>query len=101
MSRFYITQIAASGPNVEFSAIPLKDGVNFIVGPSNTGKSYVINCIDFMLGGKEPPFSKEDTGYDKIHLTLESDDGYWLSATRMIEDGKNGDRGSNPHPYGC
>lgn len=95
MSRFYITQIAASGPNVEFSAIPLKDGVNFIVGPSNTGKSYVINCIDFMLGGKEPPFSKEDTGYDKIHLTLESDDGYWLSATRMIEDGKNGDRGSN------
>lgn len=95
MSRFYIKQIAASGPNVEFSAIPFEDGVNFIVGPSNTGKSYVINCIDFMLGGKEPPFSKEDTGYDKIHLTLESDDGYWLSATRMIEDGKNGDRGSN------
>ena len=95
MSRFFITQIAASGPKVEFSAIPLKDGVNFIVGPSNTGKSYVINCIDFMLGGKEPPFSKEDTGYNKIHLTLESDDGYWLSATRMIEDGKNGDKGSN------
>lgn len=95
MSRFYITQIAASGPNVEFSAIPLKDGVNFIVGPSNTGKSYVINCINFMLGGKEPPFSKEDTGYDKIHLTLESDNGYWLSAARMIKDGKNGDRGSN------
>lgn len=95
MSRFYITQIAASGPNVEFSSIALKDGVNFIVGPSNTGKSYVINCIDFMLGAKEPPFSKDDTGYDKIHMTLESEDGEWISATRTIEDGKNGDRGSN------
>lgn len=95
MSRFYITQVAAFGPKVEFSAIELKDGVNFIVGPSNTGKSYMINCIDFMLGRKEPSFSKVDTGYDKIHINLESDDGYWLSATRMIEDGKNGNKGSN------
>lgn len=95
MSRFYITQIAASGPKVTFSSVALKDGINFVVGPSNTGKSYIIGCIDFMLGSKECPFSKDDTGYDKIHMTLQSDDGYQITATRTIEEGENGDRGSN------
>ena len=56
MSRFYITKIAASGENVEYSSVPFKDGVNLIEGPSNTGKSYVIGCIDFMFAGKEVPF---------------------------------------------
>lgn len=95
MSRFHIKQISVSGEKVDYSSVSFEDGVNFIVGPSNTGKSYVINCIDFMFGGKEVPFSKEDTGYDTVCMTLESDDGDILTATRKIEDGENGDRGSN------
>lgn len=95
MSRFYITQIAASGEKVEYSTVDFKDGVNFIVGPSNTGKSYVINCIDFMFGATEPPFSKGDTGYDTISMTMKSDDGYTFTAVRKIEDGDSGEKGSN------
>lgn len=95
MRRFYISQIAASGAGVEYSSVPFNDGVNFIVGPSNTGKSYVIGCIDFMFGGKEVPFSKDDTGYDTVSMTLESNDGYSLTATRKIEDGDTGEKGSN------
>ena len=95
MSRFHITQIAASGDKVEYSTIPFEDGVNFIVGPSNTGKSYVIGCIDFMFGAKEVPFSKDDTGYDTISMTMKSDDGYTFTATRKIEEGSTGDKGSN------
>lgn len=95
MSRFYITQIAASGDKVEYSTVPFEDGVNFIVGPSNTGKSYVIGCIDFMFGAKEVPFSKDDTGYDTISMTMKSDDGYTFTATRKIEEGSTGDKGSN------
>ena len=95
MSRFYITQIAASGEKVEYSAVNFKDGINFIVGPSNTGKSYVIGCIDFMFGGKEVPFTREDTGYDTISLTMKSDDGHTFTATRKIEEGSTGDKGSN------
>ena len=45
MSRFYITKIAASGDSVKYSTIEFKDGINLIVGPSNTGKSYIISCI--------------------------------------------------------
>lgn len=95
MSRFHITKIAASGPDVKYSSVPFEDGVNFIVGPSNTGKSYVIGCIDFMFGGKEVPFSKDDTGYDTVMMDMESDDGYYFSAERKIEEGSSGDKGSN------
>ena len=95
MKRFHISRISASGEQVEYSSISFKDGVNFIVGPSNTGKSYVIGCIDFMFGGKEVPFTRDDTGYDTISMTLESDDGDTIIATRKIEEGESGDRGSN------
>ena len=95
MRRFYISDIAASGEKVEYSSIPFKDGVNFIVGPSNTGKSHVIGCIDFMFGGKEVPFAKDDTGYDTIHMTLRSTDGYVFNATRCIQSGESGDIGTN------
>lgn len=95
MRRFHITQIAASGMGVEYSSVHFDDGVNFIVGPSNTGKSYVISCIDFMFGGKEVPFSMIDTGYDTITMTMESDDGHIFEAIRKLEEGETGDKGSN------
>ena len=95
MRRFHITQIAASGVGVDYSSVSFEDGVNFVVGPSNTGKSYVFGCIDFMFGGKEAPFSMIDTGYDTVTMTLESDDGHVFEATRKIEEGETGDKGSN------
>lgn len=95
MRRFHITQISASGMGVEYSSVSFEDGVNFIVGPSNTGKSYIIGCIDFMFGGKEVPFSMIDTGYDTITMTMESDDGHYFKATRKIEEGETGDKGAS------
>lgn len=95
MRRFDITQISASGMGVEYSSVSFEDGVNFIVGPSNTGKSYIIGCIDFMFGGKEVPFSMIDTGYDTITMTMESDDGHYFEVTRKIEEGETGDKGAS------
>lgn len=95
MSRFYITKIAASGDSVKYSTIEFKDGINLIVGPSNTGKSYIISCIDFMMAGKEPPFSTADTGYNKVSMTMDSNDGHTIIMTRAIEEGESGDKASN------
>ena len=80
---------------MEYSSVSFQDRLNFIVGPSNTGKSYIIGCIDFMRGEKEVPFSKDDTGYDTVSVTMKSDDGYTITAVRLIENGSKGDRGSN------
>lgn len=96
MSRFYIKEINASGPKVKYSTIKLKDGLNIIYGPSNTGKTYVIKCINFMFGSSnsEIPFTTEDTGYDTVNMIMESDDGYSISMTRKIVGGTDGETGS-------
>lgn len=91
--RFYIKQISASGVGKEVSTITFKDGVNILYGPSNSGKSYVINCINFMFGG-DIPFERSATGYDKIGIIFESTDEVSVSVTRKIVDGKNGDTGA-------
>lgn len=94
MSRFYISKIAAAGSNVQYSSVTFKDGVNILHGPSNTGKSYVIGCINFMLGG-EPPFMRSDTaGYDTIEIQFDSVDGYVVNAKRKIIDGSKTDKGA-------
>lgn len=89
MSRFYIKQISASGPTVDFSSIIFTDGVNIVCGPSNTGKTYMIKCINFMFGGALP-FTKAETGYDKVIMRMESDDGQSIQMERMIVE-KNGE----------
>lgn len=94
MSRFFIKQISVTGEKVLFSEVSFNDGVNIIYGPSNAGKSYIINCINFMFAG-DPPFTKSSTGYDTVTMTMESDDGYAISMTRKIIDGKNGEVGEN------
>lgn len=94
MKRFFISDIAASGENVEYSSVPLKDGVNFIIGPSNTGKSHIVGCINFMFGGEETPFSKIDTGYDTVLMTLKTTDGYTINTSRKIVDSDTGEKGA-------
>lgn len=94
MSRFYIRELIAKGPKVKDSRIAFADGVNIIHGPSNTGKSYVIGCIDFILGGDEIPFTVGSTGYDTVAVSLVSVDGETAYMERKIVDGKNGETGA-------
>lgn len=90
MSRFYIKSIGASGPKVEYSQVMFDAGVNILHGPSNSGKSYVISCINFMLGASEVPFTRASTGYDTIHMTMESMDGRFVQMKRRIVDDTKG-----------
>ncbi len=87
MNRFYIKEIAASGADVQYSSIVFEPGVNILHGPSNTGKSYVIACIDFMFAATDAPFTRSSTGYDLIHMVLESADGGRVAMQRKIVDG--------------
>lgn len=75
MSRFFVKDITVSGStqNVVVSKIEFEDGVNIVHGASNTGKSYILGCLNFMFGGKDTPFSKADTNYDVVAITFASD----------------------------
>lgn len=93
MSRFFIKKITVSGKNALYSEILFNDGVNIVYGPSNSGKSYIINCIDFMFAG-QIPFTKAATGYDTVSIYFESTDGDIVSMARKIIDGKKGEIGA-------
>ena len=43
---FYIQKVYAYGSGKKTSVIDLDKGLNIIYGPSNTGKTYIINVID-------------------------------------------------------
>lgn len=91
---FWIKSVGASGAGKRYSFVsfdPRK--VNIIYGPSNSGKSYIINCIDFMFFGDSTPFTKNSTGYDTIHMTVETSTGIGLEFKRKIIDGKKGEKG--------
>lgn len=95
-NTFWITSVGASGAGKRYSSVSFdKDKVNIIYGPSNSGKSYVIECIDFMLFGDDIPFTRENTGYDTIHMDIASDAGISLNLKRKIVDGKKGDKGDS------
>lgn len=91
---FWIKSVGASGPGKRYSSLNFeRDKVNIIYGPSNSGKSYVIECIDFMLWGDGVPFTRQNTGYDTVHMDVESSDGISLNLKRKIVNGKKGDKG--------
>ena len=66
-----LNRIAFSGPRQE-SEVSFRSGLNVLCGASDTGKSFLAESIDFMLGGSELREIPERTPYDEIQLDLES-----------------------------
>lgn len=86
MRNFYIKKLSLTGANVEVSSIDFVDGLNIICGPSDTGKSYIAECFDYMFGGKSKDFPiSKDTGYDRVHMQLATYNGN-ITLERKFED---------------
>ncbi len=66
-SGLVIQHISFSGPHVTTVTLTFQAGLNLLYGASNTGKSFTLKTIDFMLGGSGPlPEFKEREGFDRI-----------------------------------
>lgn len=80
--------ISFVGPNKEAAEVSFGSGLNLIYGPSNTGKSSILDAIDFMFAReralKEIP---EHEGYDQIFLGVEFTDGEQFTFVRNINGG--------------
>lgn len=56
------------------------------MGASDTGKSYVVECLQFILGASEPPKKIEESkGYDRIEVIFEDADGSVFILERKLE----------------
>ncbi|MCX6218305.1 hypothetical protein [Spirosoma sp.] len=68
---YIITLLHLSGDKLPPAEIRFKEGLNVITGPSDTGKTYIYECINYMLGSSAIPKEiKEVKGYTKIFLEL-------------------------------
>lgn len=101
MNRFYIEKMVVSGGGHEPSEIKFGEGLNFVLGPSNTGKSLVMECLDYAFGfkpRKDRPSKIVDNnyGYEKITLHLRTDNGT-VVLERKIGDSKIFASGTDPN----
>lgn len=75
--KIWISSVTAAGhPNKPDSSIQFTRGLNVICGPSNSGKSWVLDCIDYAFGKEASKFVlDESNGYTEIRLCLSTSEG--------------------------
>ncbi|HFJ9294250.1 TPA: AAA family ATPase [Bacillus cereus] len=85
---FYIKKIMVYGENMEAAAVDFEKGLNIISGPSDTGKSYIFQCINYMLGSSDKPKEiDESIGYSSVFMEIETYSGDTYTLKRVV--GKN------------
>lgn len=73
MSKFIITKLRLEGNSLAPAEIELRAGLNVITGPTNTGKSYIFECINYMLGSsKKLRNIVEARQYQRIFLEIKN-----------------------------
>ena len=64
------------------------NGLNVVRGASDTGKSFVVKAVDFLLGAKASLKDiSERNGYDKVRLILELSENEPVTIERSVEGG--------------
>ena len=74
MTNLYIKKLIVSGGGNEPSVLEFDEGLNIICGPSNTGKSYILECIDYLFGSDKIRFDRS-YGYNNIKLIVATENG--------------------------
>lgn len=80
-----IRSVVVSGAEVIDASVYFSRGANIIQGGSGTGKSYIVECIQFALGASTPPKSIiQSTGYTSVKVTFEHYDQRTFSIEREL-----------------
>lgn len=83
-----LRHLSFHGPDRVPASVSFGPGLNVVYGASETGKSFLVEAIDFMLGGKPPLRGIEQRdGYDKILLGVETMGGEQFTLQRSTEGG--------------
>lgn len=76
ITGFQIRRLTLVGRGVPNAEVKFSEGLNVVSGPSDTGKTFIVQCIDYMLGGKDVPESiPEAARYETVRLALNVLDG--------------------------
>lgn len=91
---YYIKKFVISSQNEDgekvISTVDLAPGLNIVYGPSNTGKTLILDCVDFMLGGDARRLYKPALRITSVTMLLDVD-GAELSMYRELDETKKND----------
>lgn len=81
-----IKKIEVKGHGKQTASIGFSKGLNVIAGASDTGKSYITECFQFIFGAKEPPKNLDQAeGYTHLEVTFEDNDGSEFRLSRELK----------------
>ncbi len=83
-----INRIDVKGDGKETATLELKKGLNVIAGASNTGKSYIVECLQFIFGASIVPKKiNESKGYTSVEVSFKDNDDTAFVLARELRDG--------------
>ncbi|QYG02515.1 hypothetical protein [Massilia sp. NP310] len=84
-----IRKITLRGDGVKDASVVFEAGANVLAGESDTGKSYLLQCLDFIFGAEKIKRLKEATpNYKMLFVEFENSRGEFLTLVRPIDGGK-------------
>lgn len=85
---FYINRLIVTGNKLDNAELNFSNGLNYITGPSDRGKTFAFQCIKFMLGGTSRPKEiPEATPYTSVYLEINTNNRLY-TLHRNINGGK-------------
>lgn len=90
MNRLILRHLTFIGPNVEPASVDFSPGTTVIRGPSDTGKSFIVDAIDFMLGSTKLKKIPQRDGYATALLGLTLPSGDVVTISRSLNGGSFG-----------
>lgn len=87
---FALRRLALVGLGKTPAEITFTRGLNVIAGPSDSGKSFIAQCLDYALGGSAAPKEiSEAEGYSSVVIDIEANsDGRVYSLERSLHGGE-------------
>jgi hypothetical protein len=83
-----VRKIALTGPDVSPAIIEFATGANILAGQSDTGKSYLFRCLDYILGADElKKRIPQAEPYSQLYVEFENTEGASLTLERSLPGG--------------
>jgi hypothetical protein len=81
-------RLAVTGPDKAIADIDFSQHSNLVLGPSDTGKSYIVGCIKYALGSDKPPKQiNYASGYDRLSFQFATSNGQPYTIFRSLAGG--------------
>lgn len=87
MGQLTLLHLTFTGANKAPASVDFSPHVTVIHGPSDTGKSFIVDAIDFVLGAKKLKEIPEQEGYSHVLLGLELPTGEHITLARSVRGG--------------